>query len=316
MQNIAVTGASGYIGTQLIKQLEKDETVQNIIGISRRPPQVDSKKLKFYSHDIREPFDRIFIENDVDTAVHLAFTVSATRDNKTACATDIGGSLNFLKACKGSSVKRISFLSSYTAYGAHPDNPERIDETASLRPNQGLLYPNNKAEADKLFQEFMARNPGLCVSIIRAVVVAGPESDGGPLASFLKNPVAVCIKGYDPEWQFVHEKDLIDLIVFLLKKGHTGVFNAAADGCIRYSEMIAKIGKKCISLPDKVSSLITTWTWKLHLQSDAPGGESMALVKYPIIVNTEKLRKATGFQFKYTSLEAFQAFLDAVRSNA
>ncbi len=316
MKNVAVTGASGYLGQQLISRLERDDSVERIIGISRRAPKVSSSKLKFYSHDVREPFDKIFAENNVDTAIHLAFVVGAARDIKAAHATDVGGSKNFLDACKSASVKRVSFLSSYTAYGAYPNGPQAIGEDTPLRPNAGFQYPHHKAEVDKMFQEFMKQNPDTCVSILRAVVVAGPGGDGGPLASFLRNPVAVIIKGYDPLWQFVHEDDLIELTVFLLKNGHKGVFNVSGDGAILYSEMLAKIGKRCLTLPNKVSAFITNVTWYLHLQSEAPTGKSSDILMYPIVVSTEKLKKATGFQFKYTGQEAFQLFIDAARSKS
>jgi UDP-glucose 4-epimerase len=316
MKNVAVTGASGYLGQQLISRLERDDSVERIIGISRRAPKVTSSKLKFYSHDICEPFDKIFAENNVDTAIHLAFVVGAARNVKAARVTDVGGSKNFIDACKSASVKRISFLSSYTAYGAYPENPHPMGEDTPLRPNAGFQYPHHKAEVDKMFQEFMKQNPDTCVSVLRVVVVAGPGGDGGPLASFLKNPVSVRIKGYDPLWQFVHEDDLTELMVFLLKNGHKGVFNVAGDGAILYSEMLTKIGKRCLTLPNKVSAFITNLTWYLHLQSESPGGRSSDILMYPIFVSTEKVKKETGFAFKYTGQEAFQLFLDAARSKS
>jgi len=316
MKNVVVTGASGYLGQQLISRLERDDSVERIIGISRRAPKVAASKLKFYSHDIREPFDKIFTENSIDTAVHFAFVITPSRDLKGAHATDIVGSGNFLDACRGESVKRISFLSSYVAYGAHPENTKHLDEDTPLRPNSGFQYPQHKAEVDKMFQEFMKQNPDKSVSILRAVPVAGPQSDGGPLAAFLKNPVSMCIRGYNPEWQFIHEDDLTEIVVLVLKKGHKGIFNVAADGSMRYTEMMSRIGKKCITLPDTLSTFIANMTWKLHLQSDAPGGEAMAMLRYPIMVNTTKLKKETGFQFKHTGQEAFQAFLDAARSRS
>ncbi|MEA1958461.1 MAG: NAD-dependent epimerase/dehydratase family protein [Chloroflexota bacterium] len=315
MRNVAITGASGYIGTQLIKRLEQEEAVESIIGISRRPPQVASTKLRFYSHDIRAPFEDIFMENNVDAAVHLAFVVSATRDSEAARQTDIDGSRNFLEACNAASVKRISFLSSYSAYGAHPDNPDIIHEMEPLRPNGEFPYPSNKAEVDRMFQEYLYTNLGAYVSIIRAVVVTGPASDGGPLASFLKNPVVMTVKGHDPLWQFIHEEDLIELIVHALKHRCKGIFNAAGDGSLSYSEMMAKIGKKCVSMPNRLASIIIALTWKLRLQSDAPGGGSMSLLKYPIVVSTDKIKNKTGFQFKYTGPEAFHAFLESARGN-
>jgi nucleoside-diphosphate-sugar epimerase len=80
MKNIAITGVSGYIGTRLLPRLDGIGSVEKIIGIDIKEPAFKSAKLKFYGQDILEPFGDLFAENEVDTAVHLAFILRPTRD--------------------------------------------------------------------------------------------------------------------------------------------------------------------------------------------------------------------------------------------
>jgi UDP-glucose 4-epimerase len=118
-------------------------------------------------------------------------------------------------------------------------------------------------------------------------------------------------KGHDPLWQFIHEDDLVEVITILLKQGQQGTFNVSGDGGVRYSEMIKAAGKRSITLPAGPLAWFTNLSWKLHLQSSSPGG--VDILTHPIVVNTEKVRKATGYEFRYTSREAFDAFMDKMK---
>jgi len=310
MKNVAITGIGGYLGGRLLYRLEQEDEVERIVGIDVKEPGAISSKLKFYRQDVREPFADIFADNQIDTALHLAFQVTPIHDEAGTHSINIQGSQNFLEACERASVSQLFYMSSHTTYGAHADNPESIPEDAPLRPTSDFLYPNDKAKVDLMFQDFMTSHPDMCVTIVRTVAVTGPNIVSGGL-TVLFTPVMVRPGGYDPTWQFIHEDDLVEVVTVLLKQKQKGVFNVAGEGGLRYTEMIKAVGKRSIALPAGLLSRFTRLSWQLHLQSRSPGG--VEILKYPIVVNTEKVRKATGYQFRYSGPEAFKAFLDAMR---
>ncbi|MEK9144413.1 MAG: hypothetical protein AAB339_02245, partial [Elusimicrobiota bacterium] len=43
-----------------------------------------------------------------------------------------------------------------SAYGAHPDNPVPLTEESPLRPNMRFQYSRDKAETDRMFQDYAA----------------------------------------------------------------------------------------------------------------------------------------------------------------
>jgi UDP-glucose 4-epimerase len=305
MKNVAITGIGGYLGGLLLDRLGQEDEVERIIGLDIKEPGVTSSKLKFYQQDVRTPFADIFVDNEIDTAVHLAFQVTPIHDE-----TGSHSIQNFLEACEKAGASQLFYMSSYTAYGAHADNPESISEDAPLRPASDFLYPMDKAKVDVMFQDFMKSHPDRCVTIVRTVAVTGPHIVAGGL-SVLFTPVMIRPKGYDPLWQFIHEDDLVELVIILLKQRQHGIFNVAGDGGVRYSEMIQAAGKRSIALPAGLLVRFTHLSWNLHLQSRSPGG--LDILMYPIVVNTERVRKATGYEFRYTGKEAFNAFMDKMK---
>ncbi len=54
MSTVAITGVSGYIGQQLLGLLEKDDSIEKVIGIDVGEPRARPPKLAFHRLDIRD----------------------------------------------------------------------------------------------------------------------------------------------------------------------------------------------------------------------------------------------------------------------
>jgi UDP-glucose 4-epimerase len=307
MKRVAITGISGYLGTQILKLLDQDQDVETIVGLDIRPPNYSTSKMKFYSRDVREPFIDIFAQNKVDSAFHLAFVVPP-KTNVDAHGINIGGSQSFLQACEATSVEALFYQSSHTVYGAHPDNPSLITEDQPLRPVREFPYGADKAEVDLMFQEYAKAHPKQSVTIVRVVSVTGPDAGASGL-NVLFMPMTMYVSGFNPEWQFIYEQDLARLDVALVKGRKSGAFNAGAEGGVKYREMLGFTGKPSLGLPAWMWSLLVSVGWKLRLQRKSKVG-GLEFMKYPILVSTEKLTKELGFKFTMDSRQALKAFMD------
>jgi UDP-glucose 4-epimerase len=286
--------------------------VELVAGIDIRAPNSASSKLKFYSRDVREPMIDIFAQNKVDSAFHLAFVV-APNFRVDANDINIGGSQSFLHACGATSVEGLFYQSSHMVYGAHRDNPPLIAEEQPLRPVSNMPYGQDKTEVDLMFQEYMKTHPRQSVTIVRVVAVVGPGAGLSGL-NVLFMPITMYVRGYDPGWQFIFEDDLARLDVTLVKERRSGVFNAGAEGAVPYRDMLRSTGKRSLGLPSWVWKPLISLTWALHIQKKSPAG-ALEYLKYPIIVNTEKLAKTTGFKFTMNSREAIKSYMDAKMVN-
>jgi UDP-glucose 4-epimerase len=313
MKHIAITGISGYVGTRLLSHFDGIGSVKKIVGIDIKPPAFKSAKLKFRRQNILEPFGDLFTENKVDTAVHLAFILRPTRDRASTQQTDIGGTLNFVQACRQANVRHIVYLSSHTVYGAHPDNPIPLTEDSPPRPILDFQYSLDKVRTEQILSDFGKSDRNVTITILRSCPVIGPNAIGSAPTIMFKPPVMIGVDWLDPPMQFVHEDDLTKVIGTLLAKKRGGVFNVAGGGELRYSEVAGLVGKKLLRLPDGLLKFLIRMSWALHLQNESPPS-GLEFVKYPPVVSTGKLTKETGFKFQYSTEEALASFMSAVRN--
>ena len=313
MKNIAITGISGYIGTRLFCHLDSMEDVQRITGIDVKPPSFESAKLRFYRHDILEPFDDLFVESEVDTAVHLAFVLKPTRNRALARKIDVNGMTNFVQACQQSHVKHVIYLSSHTVYGARRDNPVPLREDSPLQPLLDFQYSWDKAEAERILLEFGTSSQNVTITVLRSCPVIGPNAADSVPALMFKPPVMIGVADFNPVMQFVHEGDLVRLIEALLNQRTGGIFNVAGDGELRYGEVANLVGKKMLRLPEWLLKSLMRTSWVMHLQNDSPAS-GLEFIKYPPVISTEKLKKETGFGFEYSTREALLSLVSTMRT--
>lgn len=310
MRRIAITGISGYIGAQLLDRLVGHPEVETVVGIDTRPPHRQPPKLRFYLRDVTQPMADLFAQERVDTAIHLAFIVRPSRDDQDTRRVNVEGTQRFLEAVLAGGVEHALYLSSAAAYGAHPDNRIPLQEEAMLRPNQRFQYSRDKAATDQMFREFAASNPGITVTVLRGGVVLGPGG-ADAIGSKVFQPVMIRAAGHDPVVQYLHEQDLIDLLITALEKRPAGVYNLAGDGVMRYSSVARLARRPMVAIPKAVLSAVMDVTWALRLQSQS-NSAGLDFIAYPWVVSNRKFQEATGFSYRYSTEETVRSYLQAM----
>jgi len=314
LENIFITGVSGYIGQKLLALLDGKPEARKIVGIDIRAPSIQSGKLVFYKKDVREPVGDILLQHGIDTVVHLAYVVPPLHDKSLMEDVNIGGTKNILASLLKSPVEQIVYTSSATAYGFHADNDNPLTEDSPLRGNDDFVYSKNKKEIERLFNQFSKDNPGYTVSILRPSFVAGPVFDN-PLARHMKKRFVLLPCATTP-FQYVHEDDLIEIIYLLLQRRVNGIFNVGADGTITFAEMIKLLGNVMVPLPFGIMSLLNNLAWYLRLSfiSEFPS-PALNMVRFPWAVSSEKLTAELGYRYKYTTRETFLDFAGAFKKS-
>jgi UDP-glucose 4-epimerase len=313
MKNIAITGISGYIGTRLLSRLDAIDSIQKIIGIDIRQPTLRPPKLRFYLQDVLKPFGDLFVENEVDTAVHLAFVLKPARERTSVQKIDVEGTMSFVQACGQAKVGHALYLSSHTVYGAHRDNPIPLTEDSPLRPLPGFQYSWDKAQAEQIVRDFGQSQRDVTITILRCCPIIGPHAAGSVPVLMFKPPVMIGVAGFNPIMQFVHEDDLIRVIETFLNQKKGGIFNVAGEEDLRYSEVAKLAGKKLLRLPDGLIKPLMHISWALHLQNDSPPS-GLEFIKYPPVVSTAKLMKEIGFRFQYSTEETLSSFVSTLKN--
>lgn len=304
---VFVTGAAGYIGGKLIAALLKKDSIKAITGLDIKEPAWSNPKFKFIKQDIRQPLDNILKDENIDSVVHTAFILPPIHNKEVMEDINIGGTVNVLNASAKAGVSHILYTSSTTAYGFHSDNDEPLTEDSPLRGNDDLTYAKNKKEVEGIIKVFISQHPEIKMSVVRPCFVVGPGFRN-PLANHLKKRL-VLLPSNTKQWQFVHEDDLVNVMVLLLEKQIAGIFNVTAGGTMTFPEMVKVLGGFLIPLKWPVIYSLNNLSWHLRLtfMTEFPSS-AMRMMINPWLATSEKLIRETGYQFKYDSRKAFENF--------
>ncbi|MEM3086073.1 MAG: SDR family oxidoreductase [Halobacteria archaeon] len=310
--NVLVTGASGYVGNRLMEFLDGEPAVQKVIGLDVKPPPRQFRKLEFHSRDVRDPgLAALFQQTRPEVVVHLAFVLNPIHNRRLMRDIDVNGSANVLNAAAASGARKVIVASSATAYGAHPDNPEWLTESAPIRGNREFSYSSDKAEVEALCAKFAREHPGVVLTVLRPSVVVGPTQKNYLLNKVLPPRTYFMVRGLTPLMQFVHEEDMARVYQEAILKDRPGAWNVTGDGGLTMEEMAKIAGKRTVRFFMGVAKFGMGLAWLLR-RIDAPPSV-IPFIAYPWTMDNRKIKEEWGFRFNYTSEEAFRKLAESER---
>lgn len=312
-RRVLVTGLGTFWGGRVAQALEQDPNVEVIVGLDTTEPTVELERTEYVRVDANYSIlSRIVRATQVDTIIHTFLVVDPTQMSRRAMhEINVIGTMNLFAAASATSstVRNVIVKSSTMVYGCAPEDPVWFTEdTPRSRPSRAPIERSLEA-VEGYVRDFAEDNPHVNVALMRFSNVIGPELET-PLTRLLKLPVVPSMFGFDPRFQFVWEDDVIRSILFAFDHDLPGVFNVAGDGLLPWSEVAKLCGKRTIALPPVGTSLLTSPFRTIGL-ADVPE-EYHGLLKYGRGVDNRRL-KEYGFRYGYTSAEAVDAFIQAVR---
>jgi dihydroflavonol-4-reductase len=176
---ILVTGASGLIGGNLVRQLIQTEN--SIRVFTHRDKQaLSGLDVEAFSGDIRDPGQVKKAMQGIDIVFHLAAEISLKLNTRKQMEEiNVLGTKNVVDACLKSGVKRLIHFSSIHAFSQEP-LMEVLDETRSLVVNSDRLEKVNSIspyDRSKALGELEVKRgirQGLDAVIIAPTAVVGP----------------------------------------------------------------------------------------------------------------------------------------------
>ncbi len=311
MRVVAVTGVAGYVGERLLARLEAAPQVQQVVGFDLHPPAGrPSDKLAFYPLDIGDPtLEEYLRRHRVEALVHAAFVLFPhPRRLAQMERVNVAGTENVLRAAVRAGVRHVLVLSSTTVYGAWPDNPVPLTEAHPPRPNPDYLYAVHKERVESMCRTLAQEHPRLVCGVLRPPGIMGPHLRG-PLADLWRRLPALLVDGGDAPGQFVHQDDLVDLILLALEARAGGLFNATPDDWLPWRELWAGAGKRTVNLPWSVGRPLFGLLWRLGAFGGVTHPAQVNLERFPFVADNGKARRELGWRPRYTTLQAVRAFL-------
>lgn len=292
---VLITGATGLIGTEIVKLCHDKNIAVNFLTTSQSKLSKDNNYKGFLWNPSKNEIDTDCIK-DVDVIINLVgATISKrwTETYKKEIILSRTQSTQLLFNTLQNNSHHIKQIISASAIGIYPDsltNYYTEDETSISDSFLGQVVQKWE-HAVEAFKEI-----GVEVSKIRIGLVLSQK--GGALPEMIK-PFKFGLGaalGSGKQWQsWIHIKDLARLFIHVLEEELTGTYNAVApnpETNQTLSKLIAKTLNRPFFLPNVPKGILKMILGEMHI-----------LLFESQRVSSKKI-EATGFNFKYYKLKS------------
>ena len=279
-KRILITGASGMIGSTLIRMLleysrEEQANIQ-IVGIGRNretakeqlKDMMDVTEFSYVSADINSPLENM---GSFDYMIHCASNTHPRQYSTEPIGiimTNVLGTKNLLDYAAEHGTKRFVFLSSVEIYGENRGDVENFSEDYLGYIDCNTLrsgYPEGKRLGESMCNAY-AKEKGIDFVIPRLSRTYGPSllgTDSKAISQFIHKAVSgedIILKSKGNQlFSYTYSEDAAAAILFIMLKGNSGeAYNVSdAESVITLADLaqiLADIGgtKVIFELPDEV----------------------------------------------------------------
>jgi UDP-glucose 4-epimerase len=320
---VVVLGASGNAGIAVVRALEGEPAVDEVVAVARRPPEdwapaKTTWRALDISSDPLEPALR-----GAGAVVHLAWLIQPARDVAACRAVNVDGSRRVMEAVAAARVPALIYASSVGAYSRGPKD-RMVDETWPTGGTPSSFYARHKAEVERLLDDFEREQPGVRVVRLRPGLIfqraAASEIRRLFAGPFLPSPLA------DPRWipvvprhprlrfQAVHADDVADAYRRAIVGDARGAFNVAADPVLDGETLGRLLNARPIPIPAPMLRAGAAAAFRLRLTPTPEGWVDMALA-VPLM-GTSRAREALGWEPRRDAGETLLELLAGMRESA
>jgi len=316
--SILITGITGYLGSNLVKELRKRYPNRKIRALvlpieKNKCEQLSELDIEFHFGNLssRDSLHGCF--EGIDSAIHLAAVVDDLSPMPSFYETNHNGTKNLLEEFIKSESSSFVYMSTMGIYGFKlPNSP--IDETR--KPNLIPGYRESKYFGEQEVFKY-ANEYGFKASALRPPIFFGPgDYHWTPnIYNLVQNGRKIpLISGGEVSLAYSYVEDVVDALIKLekLEKANNEIFNQASFHVTlkEIFETAAKILEKDIktfNLNYHLASFLGflgDLQWKMFKRRPLLDKYRVMQLGTPRIVNTDKIERILGVSTKYTFEEA------------
>jgi len=328
-RRVLVTGASGNVGTALLRRLAREGV--EVSAVARRVPRPQDSPAagaRWHGIDLSQRWAVPALREalaDVDAVVHLAWAIQPSHDERRTEATNVTGTRHVVEAVLDAGVPHLVHASSVGTYAAAPGRVVGEEHPHTGMPTSS--YSRHKAAAEAVLDvlEASPRARGLVVTRVRPGLVMQREA-GAEIARYFAGPlVPTALLGRlrlpalpvpaELSFQVVHADDLADAFARVLRTRLPGAVNVAADPPLTADDLARALGaRRAAGVPLRAVRALAAATWRLRLQ---PTGEGWVDLGAGVpFMSTERARTELGWTPTVSPTQALADLFAGLRAGA
>jgi nucleoside-diphosphate-sugar epimerase len=325
---VAVTGATGNVGTALLRRLTSPVGgVAEVRGLARRQPPDGAPYdgVQWHLADLGETRSEEVLArylDGVDAVVHLAWALQPGRQPERLHRVNVEGTRRVARAAAGAGVAHFVHMSSLGAYAAGAwDRKVAEDWPATGIPS--AQYSRDKSQAEQVVREVLGTRTGTTLTVVRPTLVLQPEASSeigryflGPLlfgaARRLPGPVARVLPLPLPSVHvgFVHADDVADALVRMLDRRAAGPFNLAAEPVMDADAIARALGTVRVPVPAVVLRTALSAAFHARVVPTEPGWLDIGI--HAPALDTTRARKLLDWAPVHAGDEVLAQFVAAL----
>ncbi|UQX04235.1 NAD-dependent epimerase/dehydratase family protein [Streptomyces sp. RerS4] len=321
---VVVVGATGNLGTSVVRACADSPAVTSVIGAARRTPSWRPPKTTWVAVDI-EPGgpDLLPLFSGADAVVHLAWKFQPTHDPATTWRTNVLGSERVFEAVAAAGVPVLVHASSVGAYSPGPKD-RAVDESWPTHGWPQAAYTREKSYLERILDAYEPRYPQVRVVRLRPSFLFKRTSaseqrrifGGRLLPQRLLRPSLIPAIPDLPGlvFQALHTDDAADAALAAVTRPVRGAFNLAADPPLDVDVLSGILHARTFAMPAAPVRAALATAWRLHL---APASPDLfdAVLRLPLL-DSGRARTELDWQPRYTAVQAIEEFFAGLREGA
>ncbi|MFD3880733.1 SDR family oxidoreductase [Streptomyces microflavus] len=323
-KRVVVTGATGNVGTSVVRALAADPDIGSVLGLARRRPGLEIPKVEWDTVDLSRTDSEDLLDRLVqgaDAVVHLAWRFQPTHDPVVTWQSNVLGSRRVFEAMARNGVPALVHASSVGAYSPGPKDEPGVDEEWPTDGWPDAAYCREKAYLERVLDTFELRHPQIRVVRMRPGFLfkesAAPEQrrifagryTPGPLLRPDLLPFVPDLDGL--RFQALHTDDAAEAYRLAVLRDVRGPFNLAADPVIDARRLADLLDARIVRIPRPLVRAALSAAWRAHAVPASPHLFD-AVLRLPIL-DSGRARDVLGWQPTRTAQDALNAFLRGVR---
>lgn len=314
---IAVTGASGNVGSAVVRHLVASG--HDVVGVARRPHPAGITWVQTdLATDCRPELAKAF--HGVDAVVHLAWGFQPTRRPEHLEAVGVGGTRQVLEVAGDLGVAHVVHQSSVGAYSP-ATHAAPVDEGWPTEGIASSAYSRHKVAAERLVDAFADRGDAVVTRMRPGIV--GQRAAGSaqlryflptlvPAAAITRVPVLPIADGL--RLQLVHADDVARAIRLAVDGRVGGSFNLASERPVDPADIAAVLGARRLAVPLSVLRGAVAASWHARAQPVDAGWVDLA---YGIpVMGTARAREELGWVAQHDGRGVLAEMVGALASAA
>ncbi|MGH3367249.1 MAG: NAD-dependent epimerase/dehydratase family protein [Nocardioidaceae bacterium] len=317
---VVITGASGNVGTALVRRLAEEPAVDSVVGLSRRMPSWRPPKTRWVPADVSTD-DLTETFRGADVVVHLAWLFQPTHRPEVTWQANAVGSVRVFEAVARAEVPAVVYASSVGTYSPRTGLAP-VDESWPTHGWSEAAYSREKAYVERVLDHHQALHPDRRVVRMRPAFIFTERSAVAQRRIFLGPffPQRIVQPGWVPvvpdpgglRLQTLHTEDAADAYARAVVRPVTGAFNLAADPVLDMPAIASTLGARTVKVPASVARAGLAAGWHAHLVPASP--QLFDLVTRIPMLDSTRAREVLGWAPRHDALDAVRAFLAGLRS--